>query len=209
MRPNLITLIPMATKRVDNGLDLELIGDTIVAQAAHILGPLDGQRILIAAGKGMTAALGLLAAVKLVSDGARPKILLGYEPDDLIEDAQFYLKQAKIIRIPLLQWTSHLPAGLYSSQDLIIDALLGASTKGSPRYPIDQIIGAINSSRVPVLSLDVPSGLDPKTGKPGKPTVVSLVTLQMSVPTERLLDKSGALFVGKVVKINHKRSFDT
>lgn len=184
--------------------DFELVSDAIVAQAARILGPLDGQRILICAGKGNTAAVGLAAAVKLMRDGVRPQILLAREKDNLVEDALLYLKQAEIVRVPIRQWAPSLPNSVFSDQDLIIDALLGANTKGNPRYPLDQIINGINDSRTPVLAIDTPSGLNPKTGKPGQPTVVSMVTLQVSTPTKNLLNKAGALFVGKVVQINHE-----
>lgn len=181
--------------------DFEKVSDAIVHQAVQILGPLDAQRILICVGKGQTAAAGLSAAIKLIRDGARPQILLSFDPDDLTEDGRLFLKQAEVVRVPIRQWNPNLPISVYGEQDLILDALLGANTKGDPRYPLDQVIKSINDSRTPVLCLDVPSGLDPKSGKPGKPTVVGMVTLQISVPTKSLLNKNGALFVGKVVEL--------
>ena len=179
----------------------EKVSDAIVGQAARILGPLDGQRILICAGKGGTGAAGLAAAPKLLQEGVRLSILLAQQPDDCIEDGRLFLKQAETLRVPIRQWSQNLPEGTYR-QDLLIDALLGAHTDGAPRFPLDQIIVSMNDSRTPVLCLDVPSGLDPQTGKPGKPTVVGMVTLQVSVSTKKLLDKAGALYVGKVVPVS-------
>lgn len=48
--------------------------------------------------------------------------------------------------------------------DLIADALLGIGLSRSPEGVVARLIAAINASGVPVLSIDVPSGLDADTG---------------------------------------------
>ncbi|NNM52818.1 MAG: NAD(P)H-hydrate dehydratase, partial [Pseudomonadales bacterium] len=50
------------------------------------------------------------------------------------------------------------------SYDVLVDALLGTGTQGSPRSAIVSTIAAINSSQRPVLALDLPSGIDADTG---------------------------------------------
>ena len=49
--------------------------------------------------------------------------------------------------------------------DIIIDALLGTGTKGSLKKPFDSWVKAVNASGLPVVALDIPSGLDGDTGK--------------------------------------------
>ena len=49
--------------------------------------------------------------------------------------------------------------------DLIVDGLLGSGLRGDVREPYAQLITAINDSAIPVLALDVPSGLCVDTGK--------------------------------------------
>jgi NAD(P)H-hydrate epimerase len=49
--------------------------------------------------------------------------------------------------------------------DIIIDGIFGTGIKGEIRYPNDHAIDLINSSRAYVVSIDVPSGLDPNTGR--------------------------------------------
>jgi len=57
------------------------------------------------------------------------------------------------------------------SYSLIVDALLGTGTKGQIREPISSTIDTINSirekekERIKIASIDVPSGVDPDTGK--------------------------------------------
>lgn len=51
-----------------------------------------------------------------------------------------------------------------SDTDIIVDALLGTGLKGGARGPIANAIHQINASGLPVLSLDIPSGLNADTG---------------------------------------------
>ncbi len=49
--------------------------------------------------------------------------------------------------------------------DIVIDALLGTGIKGTIRSEFAIVIDAINAASIPVLSIDVPSGLDADTGE--------------------------------------------
>jgi len=55
--------------------------------------------------------------------------------------------------------------------DLIVDAMLGTGIKGKLREPVATAVEFINEARehqnIPVVSVDVPSGLDPDTGEVG------------------------------------------
>jgi NAD(P)H-hydrate epimerase len=48
--------------------------------------------------------------------------------------------------------------------DILIDGIFGTGIKGEIRYPINHAVDLINSSRAYIVSVDVPSGLDPNTG---------------------------------------------
>lgn len=50
--------------------------------------------------------------------------------------------------------------------DLIIDGLLGTGLQGDVRPPLQDLIAWVNRSGLPVLSLDLPSGMDADTGRP-------------------------------------------
>jgi NAD(P)H-hydrate epimerase len=49
---------------------------------------------------------------------------------------------------------------------LVIDAVLGTGLTDAPREPFGTIAKAINDSGLPVLAVDIPSGLDCDTGIP-------------------------------------------
>ena len=89
----------------------------------------------------------------------------------------------------------------FSRFDLIIDGLFGFSLKGNPRPPIDKIIEQINCSSVPILAVDVPSGMEVYTGKVTQPTVKATYTLALGMPKKGLeenLEFAGKVYLGNL-----------
>jgi NAD(P)H-hydrate repair Nnr-like enzyme with NAD(P)H-hydrate epimerase domain len=85
--------------------------------------------------------------------------------------------------------------------DLIIDGIFGFSLKGDPRPPADKIIEQILCSSVPVLSIDVPSGLDCETGRLMDPAVRATYTVTLGMPKiglDKCKDNVGKLYLGDV-----------
>ena len=66
--------------------------------------------------------------------------------------------------------------------DLIIDGLIGYSLKGGPRGVAAELIEWANAQMVPVLSLDVPSGLDANRGRAFAPVVKATATMTLALP---------------------------
>ncbi len=68
---------------------------------------------------------------------------------------------------------------------VVVDALLGTGSRGAPRDAIAAVIDAVNASGCPVVSMDVPSGIDPDTG------AVAGVAMRATVTTTFHGDKPG------------------
>ncbi len=90
---------------------------------------------------------------------------------------------------------------VYSDQlsvvgELVVDALLGIGLKGSVREPVASMISAINQLSKPVLSLDVPSGLDADTGASLGVTVTAESTLTFIANKQGWLVNQGAQYSG-------------
>ncbi len=82
--------------------------------------------------------------------------------------------------------------------DLIIDGLLGTGLSSAPRAPYDRLIDAINSASLPVISLDIPSGLDAETGQNAGQAVhatqtISFIALKPGLLTGQARDFTGEL----------------
>jgi NAD(P)H-hydrate epimerase len=110
------------------------------------------------------------------------------------------LLKEKGIDVTVLNTSNYQPSAIsYQSFDLIIDALFGFSLKGDPRSPADKIIEQINCSQTPVLSVDVPSGLDAETGQIMKPTVKATYTVTLGMPKiglDKHKEYVGKLYLG-------------
>jgi NAD(P)H-hydrate epimerase len=82
------------------------------------------------------------------------------------------------------------------SAELLIDALVGYSLRGAPRGRVAELIRAANASRVPIIALDLPSGLDPDSGEPRDPTIRATSTLTLALPKAGLLAPHAREWVG-------------
>ena len=63
------------------------------------------------------------------------------------------------------------------SVDLIIDGMLGTGIKGTVRANVAKVIGGLNNSNRPIISIDTPSGLDTDTGRALGETIRSSITV--------------------------------
>jgi len=97
-----------------------------------------------------------------------------------------------------------LPAELPPSPGLgvatvFVDALLGTGARGVPRGEVARGIRALMGASAPVVSLDLPSGVDPTTGAAGEAVVSAAVTVAFGAPKLGTLlfpgrERAGRLF---------------
>jgi hydroxyethylthiazole kinase-like uncharacterized protein yjeF len=137
------------------GFALMLSAGQAVAEAAMNL--VEQGPILVVAGRGNNGGDGFVAAAELVARGREVSVILLCERDTLKGDAALAARGWKNPVLPFNPQAIGTPA-------LIIDALFGAGlnrpVKGDPLT----VIEAINASGVPILSIDLPSGINGSTG---------------------------------------------
>ena len=83
--------------------------------------------------------------------------------------------------------------------DVIIDALLGTGIKGAPRDDTAALIEQINGAGVPVVAVDIPSGVDGSTGEVAGAAVRADVTVTMHGRKVGLAVAPGRFLAGEVV----------
>ena len=86
--------------------------------------------------------------------------------------------------------------------DLIVDGMLGIGLTGEVRPQLAKAIAMVNASRLPVISLDVPSGMDADTGVgccPGGEAVHAACTVTFGLPKRGLFTPDGSRFSGTLV----------
>ena len=86
-----------------------------------------------------------------------------------------------------------------SDVELIVDGLLGTGLKGPVHGPIAHAIHLINDSELPVLALDIPSGLDADTGCVLGVCIHATVTTTFIAQKVGLFTMDGPDHCGKVV----------
>ena len=80
--------------------------------------------------------------------------------------------------------------------DLVIDALLGFGLSGPPTGAAARLITAANDGDAPILAVDLPSGLDARSGEPFDPCVRADATLTLALPKTGLLAPAARPFIG-------------
>jgi ADP-dependent NAD(P)H-hydrate dehydratase / NAD(P)H-hydrate epimerase len=83
--------------------------------------------------------------------------------------------------------------------DLVIDALLGTGLKGAPREETSRLIEQINRAGIPVLAVDLPSGVNASTGEVAGSAVHADLTVTMHGPKVGHAVAPGRFHGGEVV----------
>lgn len=99
-------------------------------------------------------------------------------------DRQLYknlVRQCEKLNIPI---HNALPdaSQLATSFHLIVDAIFGFSFSGDIRAPFDSIIRDLSASRVPIASIDIPSGWDVEQGDIRKTNLLPDMLISLTAP---------------------------
>ncbi len=146
---------------------------------------LQDRPIVVLAGRGNKGGGGLAAARHLLNWGAWVQIVLSHSLSDIPRcEMRKQLTTLQRMDAPLA-WAEEgweLPPA-----DLVIDALIGYGLKGPPRGRVADLIQLANSSVAPILSLDLPSGLDASSGQLFSPHIAASATMALALPKLGLL----------------------
>lgn len=147
---------------------MESAGQAVARAASGLLS--DWAKVLILCGPGNNGGDGFIAARCLHMSGHGVNVFLLKDPRALKGDA---LEAFERMNSGMRSSISYLSSGerisdefldALGSADLVIDALFGAGLDRSLSGPVLDIVGRINQSGVPVLAVDLPTGLSGATG---------------------------------------------
>jgi NAD(P)H-hydrate epimerase len=150
-------------------------------------------RVTVLAGSGGNGGGAMVCARRLHGWDATVRVALTREPSEL---DGVPCQQAEILEAIGIPVSVGPPEG--TSDDLIIDGIIGYSLAGAPRGSAATMIDWANAAEAPTLSLDVPSGLDLTTGAPLDPCAVSAGTVTLALPKQGLRPEAAAEVVGEL-----------
>jgi NAD(P)H-hydrate epimerase len=182
---------------------LELAGSHLAEVVRLELGgDLGGCHVVVAVGPEDHGGGGLLAARHLVNRGATVSVVLAQPALRMSAAARHQLATLLVMGTSCRVTTYDLSdvdlADALAGADLIVDAILDPDARGPLHGEVERLLGFIADSGRPVVSLDVPSGIDPDTGVRLGPAVAATATLALALPKPGLLAGAGAGHAGRL-----------
>jgi hydroxyethylthiazole kinase-like uncharacterized protein yjeF len=187
---------------VEHGLEIrqmmELAGWHMVSLFRKLQIPKEAN-ITVIVGKGNKGGDGLSAVRHLVNHGRKVRVLM--LDKKISEDSTHHLQLLEKMRVSIEDFRAgkeHI-----EESDILIDGLIGYHLEGVPRGVFAEAIEAMNASGKRIISYDLPSGVDPTTGKCFDPCVQAFATLSLAMPkkvfaAEEGKAKSGQVFVADI-----------
>ena len=168
--------------------------------------PIRGKRVTILCGKGNNGGDGFVVARHLKGKGARPRVLLMGRRAEVTGDAAQALRRwrGRVEEIKGEDGFATVRSAL-AEADLVVDALLGTGLAGAAHGLIAHAIELVNDvcgrGAIPVVALDLPSGLASDGGLLLGPAIRADVTVTFAGLKRALLLYPAADHAGRVIVV--------
>ena len=171
--------------------------ESIIAALPELGAPRRGARVVVVCGKGGNGGDGFVVARWLKRRGALPSVLLAFPPAEIGGDARLKLEEMRRSGIRPLRLADGAASALARAH-VVVDALLGTGSRGSPEGSVARAIELINASGRPVVALDIPSGMSADGGAPAGPAIRAALTLAFAGLKRGLVTAPGDELAGRV-----------
>ncbi|MBN1405413.1 MAG: NAD(P)H-hydrate epimerase [Candidatus Omnitrophica bacterium] len=195
----------LATKRfgIPALLLMENAGRSAVIEALKMLPKNCKARVAIFCGYGNNGGDGFVCARHLINKGIRAQVyLVGKKKKFSREtDINYYILRKMKQKFKLIK-SAEAAANLKNEIKncrLIIDGIFGIGLKGKLDEFYKKLFHMLNISKVPILALDIPSGLDADTGKCLGSALCAKKTVTFGLLKKGLVKKQARKFTGKII----------
>ncbi|GJE91768.1 YjeF N-terminal domain-like protein [Phanerochaete sordida] len=153
-------------------------------------------RVLVCCGPGNQGGDGLVAARHLGMFGYNPTVW--YPKPGSKEIYQRLQAQCRNMRIPILAPSTDATSlrDALARSDVVLDAIFGFSFKPPVRAPFDDALKLITDSKLPIVSVDIPSGWDVEDGNAAGVGLEPDVLISLTAPKEGSREFKGRHFLG-------------
>ncbi len=167
---------------------------------ADVVADYEPVSVVVLAGPGNNGGDGFVAARHLKEQGIAVEVILFAEPDRLSGDARTNYERLNGTDVQVREYdgdNERLYQSL-SSAGVAIDALLGTGATGGLREPMAAAAEVLADSDIPVVAVDVPSGIDASTGTVPGSAIIANETVTMGLPKSGLLQFPARAYVGAI-----------
>ncbi|MDO5022196.1 MAG: NAD(P)H-hydrate dehydratase [Eubacteriales bacterium] len=185
---------------IDKGISAEILMENAAKACQEFLKDyyikhISNPKILLVCGTGNNGGDGLALARLLSKENIDSYVYLTGEPKT--PESQKNLERLKETDVKILEDFSSID-GIF---DLVVDAVFGTGFHGEPKGNAAEAIEKINNIGVPVVSIDIPSGVDGFTGKTEGLFVRATNTISIGVPKHGIyLNSDGA--AGEITRVD-------
>ena len=182
---------------------MENAGRQVVAAMERHLAPLGEQRVAVVCGKGNNGGDGFVVARVLEAGGVTTRVYLLVSASKIEGDARVNLSVLDVVGVPVVEvaepdaWAAQLPD--ITACDVVVDALFGTGLARPLEGFWRTVVADLNASGVPIVSVDLPSGLSADTARLIGETIDATLTVTLGAPKLPLLMPPAATQAGDVV----------
>lgn len=180
---------------------MERAGTAVVGALERVCGPLAGKAVTVLCGKGNNGGDGFVIARLLRQKRAKSSVTLLAQPADLAGDARTmyrrFVRAAGKRAVQPCPSPDRLRRRLEAS-DIVVDALLGTGLSSAVGGIYQTAIEAMNVAGLPVMAVDLPSGIHADTGAVLGSAVKATWTVTFGLPKLGLYLGAGIDHAGEV-----------
>ncbi|MDQ1274113.1 MAG: Bifunctional NAD(P)H-hydrate repair enzyme Nnr [Planctomycetota bacterium] len=162
-------------------------------------------KVAVLCGKGNNGGDGFVVARHLHNYGITVGVFLVAKISDIVKDAdagtnlKILLNMKIAIREILLTTEMNNILMELCSYDIIVDALFGTGLSGDVREPFKMLIDGVNNLNRPIVSVDIPSGLDCNNGNILSTAIKATKTVTFAAGKRGFYLGNGPLHTGEII----------
>ena len=182
---------------------MENAGRQVVAAMEASFEDIASRRVAVLCGRGNNGGDGFVVARTLRQRGIESSVFLIGQAADVRGDARTNLEivarlAGNIVEIPDEQvWELHFSE--IASFDIIVDAIFGTGLRAPVSGMLQTVVADLNSAEIPVVSIDLPTGLSADTPDLIGDAIDATITVTLSAPKLPLVLPAGESRAGDLV----------
>ncbi len=182
---------------------MENAGRQAVAAMEAMYGDLPERQVAVLCGRGNNGGDGFVIARTLAQRGVDVSVFLMGRVAEVRGDARTNLEILGRLGLTVVEvadsqaWELHFSE--VSDCTLIVDAIFGTGLNAPVSGLIESVVADVNASGIPVVAIDLPSGLSADSAEPIGPSIEAALTVTLAAPKLPLVLPPGETRAGDIV----------